>query len=281
MPRVLTRRLALALVALGLTASACIVEPRHWVEDTEQFEIALDGARRVRCKVHNGTIAISGASRPTDRVHVHVTKRGGGRTPEDAAQALRNIELVREVRSGTLELGWRWKESPPGRWQGRVSFRISQPAALPVDAETHNGAIDVTSVEAACITRSHNGEIRISGCRSSLTARSHDGSIAASGEVAEVSVTSHNGDIRLKLGGSQGIRGAIESHNGNVTLDLSEENPAKVACSTHWGRIRAQRPFDEQTSGRNFLVGADKNATGELRIRTHNGDVTLRRGAAR
>lgn len=135
------RRLCFTLMVccFPLTASGCIVVlagghgsgARAWTEESkERIELNAEDISSIEVVTHNGRIAFTGQS-SGELAHVSVTKKGGGRTSDDAQAALDAIDVfVEEEADGVHRMGWRWHGIKKQSWRAVVSFDVVGPGRI-------------------------------------------------------------------------------------------------------------------------------------------------------
>ena len=269
-------RLLLPLVAVScILCGGCSFSfgPRVWVEDTTAFKVPSSSVEQVACRTHNGSIRVVGAA--TEVIDVMVSMRARGEDEMDAEACLDAIEVYRERNDGTLTLGWRWRGTRRPTWGARVSFSIAQPVEISSTLRTHNGRVRVDNVRGGASVISHNGRIELESCAGGIAAVTHNGRITATAEAPNVRLKTHNGRIEARLTATGSIDGSIETHNGRVLVSLGPEASVRVTCATHNGSVSATRAFHIQRKSRRVFVGEVGNGSGRLRVRTHNGSITL------
>ncbi len=280
-------RSTMALLAvMGLLSSGCVVvggnwscsSPRVWAEASETLEIDLSGDSSLFAKTHNGGITYEGSSATAGSARVVVTKKGGGRTLEDAENALAAIDVwVDDSSAEGKKLGWRWKESKRRNWGCSVSFDIAGPSEIGFEARTHNGAIRVVEVAGSVKATTHNGSIRVDSEGGPLSARTHNGSIRAQYEGSKLSLVTHNGPITVDLAQTVSIAGNIKTHNGGVKIAVGDETSAVLKCRTHNGRMKSDVPLADAERTKRTLSGSIGQGGDTLGIRTHNGSVRIKK----
>ncbi len=269
----------LLLVPLSLAATGCVIHlgdwgAREWVEETDAFEVDRGDLASVSATTHNGDVAMTGSDEAAV-IRVHVQRRAGAATREDAREAMRNIEILHKKVDGGLTLGWKWRENPSRRWRAEVTFRVEQPRDLPATAVSHNGEVNCTGLHAGVTARSHNGDVTVHAARGRLNATSHNGTVRAAAATATLSVVSHNGDIRVKLEGDGPLDGKIETHNGSVVVALPAEPSTALVASSQNGRVRCERTLPNAATGRSSLSAVLGKGEGRLAVTTHNGSVRI------
>lgn len=271
----------LLLSIVGLATSGCIIGgPRVWTDKTTETRALGADVSSLEVQTHNGRIEYDGHTMPVDSAVV-VTKRAGGRTIEDAQKAFDSLDVfVESIGEGNYKIGWRWMVKPkPSSWQADVSFAITGPVKVRLDAETHNGAVRVANVSGEVIIETHNGGISVSSTGSRLVAETHNGSISATFEGGEVDLTTHNGEVVADVSRSTGIHGEISTHNGAVQITISDKTSADLTCTTHNGRISFE-PAMLVGKVSQSRVEAKLGAGGQpLDVSTHNGSIRLKKSA--
>jgi hypothetical protein len=275
------------VVALAPVLSGCVVVTNGgsfgcrgsvvWVEaDPEQIAFDASGMQAVDVRTHNGAISYSGGSETSTDAYVVVRKRAGGATSEDARQALEAIGVYVDRRNdGTQRIGWAWVGQKKPRWNAQVSFDIHAPGNVSLDAETHNGRIEVAGVEGEVRVETHNGGVTVDSRRGPLFAETHNGAIRASYAGELVTLKTHNGRVEADLAGCQAVRGDITTHNGRIHVTVGAQTSAMIDASTHNGGIHCQVPLEESEIKRRRLRGRIGSGEGSLTIVTHNGQVQI------
>jgi hypothetical protein len=256
--------LAAALAAFAFLPCCIFVDWDDWddwgryqAEATETIAISVESLDGFSCRTHNGSVTLIGKPAAQEIVVV-ARKRARGRSQEAADANLLAMELTQEVRGGQLELSWEWSEPKTRSRSASVSYRIEAPPQLVAEILTHNGTLSVTGWQGNLRGETHNGEVDIQG------------------EVTDVELITHNGSITARLEGSGTLNGNIETHNGEVDVEVGEGISARIVASTDNGGVSYRGRLARVESGRNFLVGDMGTGDGRLRIRTHNGAVTIR-----
>jgi len=91
----------------------------------------------------------------------------------------------------------------------------------------------------------------------------------------EVVADSHNGDIRIVSEPGSTVSGSINSHNGDIRLTSSPDSPGTVRFHSHNGRASAPGEFTLTREGSRAEIHSARGGD-ELRIDTHNGDLSVR-----
>jgi hypothetical protein len=277
------------LVACGtvfpfLTGCVVVIGDGGWgcggprVHTTASEELALDtaGVTALEVRTHNGTIDFQGQDAGPGSVTI--TKKAGGRTAEDAQEAMDAIEVfVEPAGAGITRMGWKWKVPKRTRWSGEVNFAIRAPRALRLDAETHNGAMDIAAVEGDVRAETHNGRIKVNSGRGALNARTHNGAITATYAGPRIALETHNGEIVADISRCAALTGDVTTHNGAVRLSVGGETSAAVRLQTNNGEVRTEVPLTDHEQSRGRLTGKLGSGSGRLDVTTHNGEIRLER----
>lgn len=284
---------------LPLTSSGCIIGSfgsKVWTPPvTEQRSLDADDLKALEIRTHNGSIQFTGQAGSTAQTEITITMKAGGKTLEDAQAALDAMEVFLESSGeGTWQLGWRWIGRKHRSWGASVSFDITGPGTILIDAETHNGAIKILGAErdvrvvshngavnahtsdGSLYARTHNGPLEVSAGGEKLYAKTHNGRVTATFAGEELTLVSHNGRIVAGLEECGAISGKIETHNGGVELTLGENISTHLTCQANNGRIRFDLPVQTITKSRRNLEARLGEGHGNLSVTTHNGGVRIK-----
>lgn len=143
-----------------------------------------------------------------------------------------------------------------------VQFTIRLPKGVKVDASTVNGSVSIEGATAA------------------VKARTVNGGIDAASTGGPVSAKTVNGGIKARMGALGDGPTEYESVNGSITLVLPDGANADLSMSTVNGSISSEDfPITVQGkfTSRRFNGKIGKGGP-ELRVKTVNGSIQLRRG---
>jgi DUF4097 and DUF4098 domain-containing protein YvlB len=260
------RRAALlaALATLAVAAPATAATLEKTIEGT----YSLDHGGSVRVENVNGTIAVTSWDRDDVRVVAHKKVRAA--TSERAAGAMEDLKVLVSAEPDELRVRTRHPRSGDGGFLGwlrgaevssSVSYELTVPRGVHLDAETVNGRLDLDRVDGDFTLTTVNGAIRVSGARGRLDAGTVNGAIDVElVEVdpdAELDFSTTNGAVRIALPQDVRTRLDVRTTNGGIDIDF----PVEVRGT--WGRHR---------------VNADINGGGGVvSVRTTNGGVRIRR----
>jgi hypothetical protein len=133
-----------------------------------------------------------------------------------------------------------------------------------------------------------NGEIALSGLRGALDATNENGDIRIGGAARTVQAETRNGAVEVgmrRVPAEAEVR--LETQNGDVRLTLPDSASAEVEARTDAGAIDvgqglsfAEREREAGGAGARF-EGELGDGAAQVRLRTANGDIALRRGMVR
>jgi hypothetical protein len=265
------------LVCILAVLSGCNMSPSVWVTEDQELQVDAAGVRRLTVRTDNGSIEHVARNGEAPAVAVKVHKKAGGRTKEDAQEAMKQLEVFCEPQGtdGKL-LGYRWKVPKQTQWSATVSFGIDAPAALALDAESTNGEIKVQGVDAEVRAVSHNGEVGVESSGPWVEATSHNGAINVNYAGPKITATTNNGEVKVDLRRCKEVGGTINTHNGAITLRVGKEVSAALSASTSNGGIAVQAPRQMRESKKNYMQGIIGHGGPSLSLETHNGDIDVK-----
>jgi DUF4097 and DUF4098 domain-containing protein YvlB len=291
-----------ALMVTMLIAPGCIdivgsdlARARYVERDEKHFPVA--GKPEVVLSTFDGSIEI----RPWDKPDVQVIVEKRGRDKEDVAvidvQASQNgnrieVTVSEPKNSGGFNIHFNNHRS--------AKLIVSVPAASDVAAKSGDGSIDIEQVTGRVQLRSGDGAIRgrslvgevtahsgdgsitLDGVNGTLNVDTGDGSITLGGMLANVHARSGDGSVRIQAepGSMPNADWDITTGDGSVTLALPDDFGAELDAHTGDGGIRmVDITLSNVTgqSGRNTLRGRLGPGGRNLRVRTGDGSITLKR----
>ncbi len=248
--------------------------PTHRTTVVDERPLDTMGLTALEVRTHNGTIDFTGQD--AGEASVTITKKAGGVNEADALEAMDAIEVFVEKSGGTTRLGWKWNVPKHRRWHGEVSFAVRAPKTLRLEAETHNGAIDIAGVEGEVRAETHNGKVKVNSGGGALFAQTHNGEIDVSYAGSKITLETHNGEITADLTRCGSVSGDVTSHNGAVVLSVGSQTSANVNARTHNGEVRCDAPASAVEQSRGRFTGTLGTGGGKLDVVTHNGQIRLR-----
>jgi len=211
------------------------------------------------------------------KIETQCSLPGGGPNEATAEEALAAIDVFAESNAnGTAKIGWRWASKKEENWLAQVSFDIQGPAAIDLDATTHNGAVNAQGLGGAVKVKSHNGAITVASTGRMLDAEVHNGEISATYTGDELRLRAHNGRIVADLARCGAVSGSVEAHNGEVVINVGDATSTDVLCTTHSGPINCDVPLRNVEKSKRKLTGTMGEGGGSLVVKTHNGQVQIK-----
>jgi DUF4097 and DUF4098 domain-containing protein YvlB len=187
------------------------------------------------------------------------------------------IELTSTTERSTQKLGWKYASLPASDWNAEIAFDVTMPRGIELAATTHNGAITVRGMDAACSLTTHNGQIKAETGAEPLVAETHNGAIDARSKATRVQLTTHNGSVELALGSVGAVAGGITTFNGAIQLALGDSVATDLSCDTSNGRITVDMPWQAQETRTSHVHGRIGAGGGTFKAETHNGSITVTR----
>ena len=225
--------------------------------EVRQFTLGAGGG--VTAETSNGSIRVTGERRNDILVRALVFSHA--RTEARAREIAKDITISQ---SGSIRA-----EGPrTGNREGwYVSFRIQAPQSSNIDLTSSNGSLAAVDVRGTLKLRTSNGSIRLEGVGGNVMA------------------DTSNGSVNATLAGSrwEGDALDISTSNGSIRLGVPENFNARVVASTNNGSINFGFPVMMQgnVGGRSRNIDTTIGSGGPtLRLRTSNGSISVRRGAA-
>lgn len=261
------RKLVLTLATLALCAAANAASLDEAWDHT--FEVK-PGTSLVLSNV-NGSVKITAWDRP--QIRVHALKHVGGATADAAKKAMQAIRIevgqtassvTIKTRAPNSENGWSlWDLFTGDSVQHEVTYEISVPRSLNVNAETVNGPVTLTGLNGVLKAETTNGSIGVAACSGALTAETTNGKIQA--QLQDVKPNS-------KL--------SLETTNGSITLDVPQGFAARLDAETTNGTISSDIPVATTGVARNELHGTiNGGGNSTVTLSTTNGAIHIRQSA--
>jgi DUF4097 and DUF4098 domain-containing protein YvlB len=273
-------RSAVMLGALT-AASGCVAisgsDLGKYVE-REEKRFSTTGKPDVELSTFDGSIEI----RPWDRpdVEVIVEKRG----PSQSSIADIEVNASQSGNHITVETRWRRRTGDFHFGWSRSSARliVSLPASSDILAKSGDGSIDVERVDGRIELRSGDGSIRGHHIAGNLNVQTGDGSITVDGTFAGLRAHSGDGSVRIHaaVGAEASSDWEISTGDGSVTLELPDGFNADLDAHTGDGGIHVHDITLSNVTGeikRNSVRGRLGSGGRQLRVRTGDGSITLRR----
>jgi hypothetical protein len=293
--RIVSRFGVAALFVAGLAGTACvdIVQAAQYV-DRQDKTFAVSGTPAVSLSTFDGSIEVRSWDKP--QVAVTIEKHAHSKEAADALEVRaeqNGNQVTVEVRKPHrgIDIGWGANAS--------AKLIVQMPANGTLKASSGDGSIDVRQVNGACDLRSGDGSITASDLAGGLTAHTGDGSIHVQNVVGGIDADTGDGSVEVD-GRLEGVKvrtgdGSVDVHaapgsskagdwdivtgDGSVTLALPEDFGAELDAHTGDGRVDMDgiAVTVNGTISKSTIRGRIGNGGRQLRVRTGDGSITLRR----
>ena len=268
-----------ALLAGSVLSTACVDivanDSSHVERDEKRF--AVTGQATLNLTTFDGAIEVTSWDRP--EVLVVVEKRGA----DAEAVATIDVDIRQDGNDISVRADRRGSEPQTFGWhRSRVAtVFVTAPATTTVSARTGDGHISVRDLRAELSLQTGDGAIRVDDVEGRVDAQSGDGSIRINGALTRVRARSGDGSvtIRARDGSAAQDDWTISTGDGSVTVELPDTFNAELDAHSGDGRVRADRVGLEMSrrDGRDTLRGRIGDGGKDLRIRTGDGSITIRR----
>lgn len=259
------RKLFLAALTFAIAASASGASLTQTIDKT--FDVR-PGADVVLDNV-NGHVTIKAWDQP--RVHVVAVKEVEA-DRDQVQQVMKDLRVDLQPQNGGLVIRTHHPKQTEGfsglfswifgdRVSAQVTYEITVPRTMNVDASTVNGAITLSDVTGKHEIETVNGKIEVSRCAGSLDAETTNGSIHA--ELTRV---------------QKGQPLHFETTNGRIEVQVPKDLAVDVDAGTTNGSIHTDLPIATTRTSRNSLRGTINGGGTPLRMRTTNGGISIRTG---
>jgi DUF4097 and DUF4098 domain-containing protein YvlB len=269
-----------AALAVLVTGPACVdivgADIGRYVE-REEKHFAVAGRPEVSVRTFDGSIEI----RPWDQSDVRVVIEKRGRDKSDVA----SIEVHAEQSGNKVEVTV--TDAPTHgiftHFRGRsAKLIVSVPASSDVLARSGDGSIDLEGVTGRMQLQSGDGSIHARQVSGDVDVHTGDGSLTLSGKLASVRARSGDGSVTIHAdsGSAPTADWDITTGDGSVTLAIPDGFGAELDAHTGDGGIHMQDLTLSNvtgTIGRNALRGRLGAGGPNVRVRTGDGSITLKR----
>lgn len=245
-----------------LAASASAATLNETVDRTYDVK---PGARVALSNV-NGGIRIASWDQP--RVRVIAKKEVEGDRGELAA-VMKELKVEIQQRDGGLVIETYYPKDANGgflSWlfdddvDAQVTYELTVPRAMNLDVRNTNGSIRIAEINGSFELDTTNGKIEVTRCAGAIDASTTNGSI--------------NAEL-TRIAKGQPLR--FETTNGRVTVALPGDFAGEIDAATTNGSIDTEFPVTTTRVGGNSLRGSVNGGGTQLRVRTTNGSVDIRK----
>jgi DUF4097 and DUF4098 domain-containing protein YvlB len=257
------RKLALTVLTLVLAASASAASLTQTIDKT--FDVR-PGATVSLSNV-NGRVTIKSWDQP--RVHVVAVKEVEA-DRDEVKRVLDDLRVELQPKDGGLVITTHHPKETEGfsgffswltgdRVSAEVTYDITVPRTMNVEAANVNGGIVVSDVTGKHELETVNGKIEVSRCAGSLDASTTNGSIHA--ELTKV---------------TKGQPLHFETTNGRIEVQVPKDLAVDVDAGTTNGSISSDLPVSTNRFEKNSLRGTINGGGTPLKMRTTNGGIAIR-----
>jgi DUF4097 and DUF4098 domain-containing protein YvlB len=239
-----TRWAALAVVALvallgaGAAGAATVTD-----SSTETYDLGSDGS--IRLDNTNGDILVSVWDRA--EVQVETLRKATSSSEARARELLEGLRNEVKRTGDRLEIAAKLPRTGPwGSWFGAnsasITYVVSLPASIAVEARSTNGDVTVEGAERSVRARSTNGQVRLRAVAGEIDASTTNGGLVAeiTGPLTGASFSTTNGRVRLTVAEGTGVDLSARAVNGRVSVDVplqreSSDRRGKSVRGELWG----------------------------------------------
>lgn len=252
---------------VDLTTFDGAIEVRSW----DKPEVLVRVEARASSKPLLDSIDVAGSSKDSHVVVTASVKETSGWEVSSGGMS-RSVRLVATVPV----------DSEVRLRSGDGSVRVERVHGV-IDARTEDGRIVMREVGGDIVADSGDGSVQMEDVDGHCTVSTRDGSVLVSGRLrGGLKASSGDGSVTVRAAAGSSITGDwnIETGDGGVMLALPDELDAKLDAHTSDGRIAlhgfTDMPIERQGEGRR-LQAVLGSGVGNLRIRTGDGTITLKR----
>jgi DUF4097 and DUF4098 domain-containing protein YvlB len=271
----------LIAAAVLLACSGCVdLVGSHadWkVVEREDKRFPVTGRAAVTLSTFDGAIEV----RPWDKPEVEVVIEKRGPTKESLADLVINAtqngdRIDVDVKSSRPHTGWHFGPSP------NAKLIVSVPSSTDLVARSGDGSIDVERVDGKVELGSGDGSIRARDLNGDVDVHTGDGSIVLDGRFATLKARSGDGSVKIHAASGSNTSGDwdVTTGDGSITLEIPEGFNGDLDAHTGDGGVRVENVTVSDVSGeirRNSLKGRIGSGGRQVRLRTGDGSITLRR----
>ena len=260
-PRRTGPTLVLPLFLLSaMTATGCDIATAGRHQETSEWRktYELQSGGRVEVSNTNGLITVEPSTGKA--VEVIAVKTARGHSPEDAKQALGDIDIVENADSGSVRIETKTRRSQG--WLGsnaHVKYTVRVPDGLTSKFSTTNGGVELRGVSGTVEAETTNGGI---------VARAMAGNFVGS---------TTNGGVEVDMArlGEGGAR--LECTNGGISLRLPADAKASISATvTNGGIDTGGLPLEKIESTRRKLEAKLNGGGAPVRMNCTNGGLEIR-----
>lgn len=261
--------------------------------ETETLVVPVELPLSLVIESSNGAVSVRGVE-GVQTASIVVTVRSRGETVEEAQERVeRTVYRVSQV-AQRIELVYRASEQDDDvRRFGGVDFDVIVPMETHVNAETSNGAIEVTAIRGTITLDTSNGDVDVRQSDGDLHAETSNGRIEVVDFGGDLRVDTSNGEVWIEnamglvdaetSNGSihyAGVPAAGASHrlrtsNGSITARVPSGSAILFEARVSTGRIRTSLPLAGDTEGDEWSAALNPPTATTFDLRTSNGSIRI------
>lgn len=290
-----SERIIVGLVVLaGIGFSSVTHVPILWAEEgkysTEGYEQSgrdyiwkqsitenADGLQSAEFNTVNGKVIISPQEgKNTVDVQAEIVIRRGFFGSETTVLTTKEQVGVKVERAGD-KLIIRADQPKKSSWRVsiRIDFTVKIPAALAAHAETVNGKVEITGIQAPLSLHTVNGSLTAENCLGPIQADSVNGSIHLK-QIAQIDkVTTVNGSISAEIQDEMKNNSSFETVNGSVKIDIPEQTRADLDLGNVNGSIELKANAFQGEQKKHNVNGTLNGGGAKLSVHTVNGGISV------
>ncbi len=223
--------------------------------ETETFDrtLSLSPGGTLRLKTFSGKVTITATS--GSQVVIHAIRHA-------TADRLRDIKIDVQQEGNTIDVDANHRLVE--RRNDNVvetDFDIQVPAQTNLDLRTFSAPVSVTGLRGDLTVDGFSSDIHLTDVAGPLRVKTFSGEVAV-----QASSWKEGDDVK------------IDTFSGGVTLRLPENARGDISFDTFSGQFKSDLPVTlSSSSRRNFRGTLNGGGTGDFRLKTFSGDVSIRR----
>ncbi len=274
---------AVALAAVALLAAnpaSSAVTPISALQSQATVERGFDvgSGGTLEVEASFGSIEVTTAS--GNRVEVTVEREVRDRFDGDTQQILSEHEVAVSQSGDNVVVTTTVSEAARDRWNDeynttplRVRIEVAVPRSYNVDLNTRGGSISVADLDGEVRTETAGGSLAFGNINGTVWAHTAGGNITLEGTSGTAGVRTAGGNITIGE-----VAGDVDAETSGGSIHIERAGGA-VRAETSGGSITVDEvggTINARTSGGNVSATITKQPTGDCRLSTSAGTVTVR-----
>ncbi|HEG42642.1 MAG TPA: hypothetical protein ENH94_01190 [Phycisphaerales bacterium] len=267
--------LAVLICTLCLGATGC--EPFAKYERIVKFSGVAANDIRFVAETHNGSVTVNGIEGNVCVLTAVIVARSD--SVENAQKLAEQID-IKLVQSGT---NIKVKIDKPlfiDEQYVSINLEVLLPIRVRLNLTTHNGTINITDIIGEIKAVTHNGSINTKTTSGGMDLETHNGRIECRQLIGDLRVETHNGSANIAFSekAASVCNANISTYNGGISVRFPPETSSILEASTHNGSIRTELDITMVgTISDNNIKGILGAGEGEIKLKTHNGSIRIRK----